>query len=276
MKFLIILITYLFILSVELKLTKRVVGGWFSRINNHPYHVLILHDPILIFNSVSYSYCGGSIISSKWILTAAHCIIDKSAKGLNSTLIVVGIDRSNKFNSQNTYNLTAFHIHPNYTFNDTLTIGNDIALLELKEQLKFNQNVKPIPLPGKKFPLKIGDYAMTSGFGVTGNESSHLSDVLKTANVNIENITECENAFVAKFNHQSMICGSWKAYERPCHGDSGGGLVTLDDNDEAILIGITSFGADDCFMTSSNKSFEIYTQIEYFTGWIKSKIKKKI
>lgn len=52
--------------------------------------------------------------------------------------------------------------HPNYSF-----VFNDIAIVELKTNLTFNEKVQPIKLPNRESSLKPGDMVVVTGYGVT-------------------------------------------------------------------------------------------------------------
>ena len=70
----------------------------------------------------------GVIISSRWILTAAHVVEDMNP---NDSLIVVGSD----WEYGDVYEVESFYIHPSWNGVDELDLGFDIALVGLSEHI---------------------------------------------------------------------------------------------------------------------------------------------
>lgn len=164
----------------------RIVGGNIAEENQFPHHAIIAKDRV--FN------CGGSIISTTFILTAAHCV----TYGIKRHDVVVGAN-SRKFDTSQLLEIEKIMIHEGY-INIFSHVINDIALVMLKKPLEFSLSVKPIPMETEEIP--IGSYVTIIGFG---RESfvNPGSDFLK---FNDEIYVESNNGCSYGFKFDSIIC----------------------------------------------------------------------
>ena len=134
--------------------------------------------------------CGGSIISENIILTAAHCVKHGSsldmdvARGLKKPAIAVKIGHSSLKHSI-IVNVKSKLIHPYYFDTYPNSTLYDIALLELYEDLKFNEEIQPIALPDEAFEEtnylnKSRFKFMVAGWGVTFDIPNDFYPLLKS------------------------------------------------------------------------------------------------
>jgi len=203
----------------------RIVGGVETETNEYPWQVA------LVSASGKHPFCGGTLISSRHVLTAAHCTAGSSA---NSIAVLVGEHRIDD-NSFNRISLSAITDHPGYNGN---TLDNDFSILTLSEAVAFNREVSPACLPSDVSQDFAGQVATVSGWGTTssgGNQPTVLNEV----DVTVTSNADCNSAYGGSIT-SNMICAADSGKDS-CQGDSGGPLVVKENNRYA-LAGVVSWG----------------------------------
>jgi chymotrypsin len=150
---------------------------------------------------------------------------------------------------------------------DDDTLRNDVTLIQLAEPAPINDNIQVIPLPSSadKGRSYLDETVFATGWGLYKDvpfpSTRDMSDVLLGVEVPVSNLTECqiyyndEDTYVVDTN----VCTSGYRNKGTCDGDSGGPL-TLD----GVLIGVTSFGTDQCELCSPS----VYTRVVDYLDWI--------
>lgn len=128
----------------------RIYGGQEAKPGQFP-HQASLH-------AHGYHICGGSILASRFILTAAHCVWQRYAPIYS---IVVGAHQR-IIEDGRVHQISRFIWHDDY--NQT-TLQHDVALVEAKTPIDFDERVAPISLH-REF-IGAGIEAVTSGWGKT-------------------------------------------------------------------------------------------------------------
>ncbi|XP_065349531.1 brachyurin-like [Cloeon dipterum] len=230
----------------------RIIHGRLANKGEFPYQVAVIADVDEI--------CGGSLISLRHVLTAAHCVYGKH----KFDLILGSLDQETADAGSTTITSTKAEYHNLYN-NETL--ANDIAIIYLPKAVRETDYIKRITLPTRQQSSRVGQPGATAtiaGWGRTSDASMDVSQKLKTANLNILPKSECDNAYGVENILSSNVCAFGDNGDSTCQGDSGGPLVEKVGN-ERVQIGLVSFGAGE----GCEKSYpEVYTRVSSYISWI--------
>ncbi|XP_013194532.2 brachyurin [Amyelois transitella] len=214
-------------------LDQRIIGGSITDISSVPYQVGLVIQILWILTSV----CGGSLISSNRVVTAAHCYSDGTITAQSFTAVL----GSNTLFSGGVRIVTNdIAVHPQWNPD---TAANDIAVLRISS-VTFNNVIQPIALPSgaEVSNLFVDEVALASGFGITSDGGS-IGVTQRLSSVDLTVITNAACAAVfGPFVHSSNVCTSGVGGISTCSGDSGGPLAALSGG-RRVLIGVTSYGA---------------------------------
>ncbi|XP_075162252.1 tequila isoform X2 [Haematobia irritans] len=241
---------------------ERVINGSIAKRGRHPWQATIRTRGR---GGISSHWCGAVIISKKLILTAAHCLAGYP-KG--SYFVRVGDHYANIAEaSEIDSNIENWYIHER--FREEKHMNNDIAIILLKNALRFNDYVQPICLPEKGAQLEANRKCTISGWGSIKSGTSTPSNILRAAEVPILPDDVCKRREVyGNAMSEGMFCaGHLDENVDACDGDSGGPLVCSDESAET-LYGIISWGQHCGYANHPG----VYVRVEKYIDWIYEKI----
>lgn len=201
--------------------------------------------------------CSGSIVTSFFILSAAHCNSESIPK---SVLLGVNNFQMNHGDGQ-IRSIIEIIDHPEYDFNQKI---NDICLYRLNASITFGVNVRLICLPevGQTYLSDV----IATGWGATSLTSGMSENLLKML-LSVWDKIKC----TVNYNETIQICAGSNEAIDTCSGDSGGPLQVEHRPSEYApcsytIIGITSHGKA-CL--TRNGTVSIYTKVSSYLRWIK-------
>ncbi|XP_066909617.1 venom serine protease, partial [Halyomorpha halys] len=243
----------------------RIVGGREAKKNEFPLAAALVYTG----EEVPDAFCGATILTQYHAITAAHCTQDRVREFIDYIRLLVGahdvinVDKGAQF-----IPVEKFMDHENYSPKDPEGRAqvNDVSLVVLKEEIRFNVNVGPACLPTGQLELERQYVKVcVSGWGLTqvGGEGSN---VLREVNLMIVPYKTCESFFNLN-PERSQFCTFGKSKDT-CKGDSGGPLVWVDPGTNKLtLVGLVSYGNLKCGTKPA-----VNTDVSRYLDWIQTAI----
>uniref|UniRef100_A0A336M0I6 CSON009299 protein n=1 Tax=Culicoides sonorensis TaxID=179676 RepID=A0A336M0I6_CULSO len=221
-------------------------------------------------------HCGSSLISDKVIITAAHCMKPDDFDVLSVDEIVVFVGRNNidDWTEQGyiTPKVRKVIVHPQYKEKDQFNYDADIALITLKQTIKFTQYVRPICLwdGSTKITEIISQVGIVVGWG--RDEAGSVTSTPNKVEMPIVSESTCLRSHESYryLTSNRTFCAGRRDGAGPCNGDSGGPLA-LFKNGRWYIRGIVSTSLYDTETNSCDvKNYVVFTDIAQFLPWINS------
>ncbi|XP_038114133.1 venom serine protease 34 [Culex quinquefasciatus] len=215
----------------------------------------------LVMSGTTSIFCGATIISEYYALTAAHCLTD-----LEGTLtLLVGVHEEDPYKKYNPYavyySVKTIIVHPEY--NERL-ITNDIGLVRTESEIEFNHRVGSVCLPWKfRESTFTGESFEASGWGALRFRGPS-PQVLNKVVLNVVDNASCSTRWNRRITSKQMC--TYTPHKDTCQGDSGGPLFFTDpENEQFYVVGVVSYG----YGCATHKP-AVYTRVSAYLDWIKT------
>lgn len=278
--------------------TSRIIDGnkvdSATYTNRYPWLVSLqyvgdLEDGASLPKATDAHACGGSLIETDLVITAAHCITYFGSVDRPEVWRVISGRRDLRSSGGTISEVESIYPHPQYSATDRGE--NDVALIRLAEPVA---GITPIDLVGAGDTALWGNGAGIAADPVTGpfiagwgartsfgSYAISLPSVMYDGSVPIHADSACADGgsgagvgWGRLFVAESMLCvgelnsapiGAVSNGTSPCNGDSGGPLIVSDGLGSFKLAGIVSFGVMGCI---SRESTAVFTRVDGIRDWV--------
>ncbi|XP_053619220.1 trypsin CFT-1-like [Plodia interpunctella] len=242
--------------------TNRIIGGTETTIEQYPFVI-----QLRVNNQLQ---CGGSLLTMRHVLTAAHCFYDQLNNIIPPSVLSIRAGSSRLSSGGSIVRVSMYVVHEAYNH---LTLDNDIAVVVLASTLRNSTSINSLGIPNLGFVVPDNSTVVHAGWGRTDMNVHTPSEVLRHVAVYVVNHTLCATRYreiqvlqgVPATITQNMICAGVidVGGRDACQGDSGGPLLFNN-----VLVGVISWGAG----CAQARYPGVNARVSSYTNWINATI----
>lgn len=242
----------------------KIVGGAQS---DGPYPWMVSLHYAGEADAYQSQFCGGSLIDSQWVLTAAHCFFDTEGnQSVQGGDIEVAVGQFDLTQITSAELVGVAEVIPHADYNPD-TFDNDVAVLRLSSPVTSD----PVALLPKSDvdALIEGEKLLVMGWGTRQFEENDFPEKLHEVELPFQTIQTCSDAYDTVFDKRVICTGSPDGGIDSCQGDSGGPLLYSVDG-EYQQVATVSWG-DGCGMAGS---YGLNQRVVTYRQWLVNKTGK--
>lgn len=236
----------------------RIVGGDEANPDDFPWMTAIIKSRPK--DGEARPFCGGSLITRRHILTAAHCLESLAPRDVLVRLGSYDFDDSTASSLAPDLAIDQFRVPSNYS---KKTHVADIAIMRLKTPLSTNDNYKTVCMPQARRSY-VGAYGTVTGYGSQSQTFRRAAPKLRQVTVPIWENRKCSTVYKKNLTESFMCAGYEEGGKDACQGDSGGPLMTEGPNERMMVIGVVSHGIG----CGAPGYPGVYTRTSTYLDWI--------
>jgi len=251
----------------------RIVGGGEAELDAWPWMAAIYATE----RTGRQLICGGSLITSRDVITAAHCMlgrrrVPRPARTLTVRLGELDLSSDDDGADPIDMKVSDIVIYPSF---NARNYQNDIAIIRLLGSAPHSHSIRPICLPR---PAHVGNsfaglIPYITGWGSTVPDGQTNSFVLQQVMLQILSNEDCQKMYGnVQISHKQMCAAIPGGGKDACQGDSGGPMMIRDTHNKYrwMIVGIVSFGAG----CAEPDKPGVYTRITEYLDWITTTVGK--
>jgi len=238
-----------------------IVGGQPAPAGAFPWQVSLsvswMADPYMTH------FCGGSVYSPNWIITAGHCVV-----GTNPANLVITAGTNRLTTASIRRNVKRILVHKQFVQRNDGSYEHDIALIELFDPLPIGSRIKAIELLTPDIESRVlteGALLTVTGWGATVVAGLPVRELRFLDDLPLVLRPSCNGprAYNGRVTDNMICAGLETGGEDACDGDSGGPLMRVSSK-VPKLAGIVSWG-DGC---GKPYKFGVYTRVANYVDWV--------